>query len=282
LGKADLHIHTTASDGNSTPAQIVESAKHLRVIALTDHDTVAGYEEAQQAAKGTTVEVLTGSEITAKFNGKEAHLLAYCFDPGHKKIRKLLAGHKKARYDRGEWILSQLSRQGMHVDINEVKAGANGSNIGRPHIAAILVKKGFVGSIREAFIRYLSNRRLGDIPSDYLSCDEVIERVRDAGGAVVVAHPGQMYDVEELDKLVDAGVDGIEVIHPSHNYELQKKMQDYADRHNLLKTGGSDYHGGTSTETDNYQKYFGVVTISLEYVNALKRMTDQRKKMKVT
>ena len=280
MGKADLHIHTTASDGNSTPTQIVEIAveNKLQVIALTDHDTVAGFEEARQAAINKPLEVLTGSEITAEFNGREAHLLAYCFDPDHKKIRTLLAGHKKARYDRGEWILTQLSKQGLEVDINEVKAEADGSNIGRPHIAALLVKKGYVGSIREAFIRYLSNRRLGEIPSDYLSCDEVIEIVKEAGGAVVVAHPGQMYNDEELDELLDAGVDGLEVIHPSHNYELQKEMEKYANRHHLLKTGGSDFHGGNA----NYQKYFGVVTISMEYVTALKRLTDQRKKMKVS
>lgn len=280
MGKADLHIHSTASDGNSTPTQIVELAveKNLEVIALTDHDSVAGYEEARRAAIDTPVEVFTGSEITADFNGREAHLLAYCFDPDHKKIRKLFSGHRKARYDRGEWILSQLSEQGLQVDINEVKAEADGSNIGRPHIAALLVKKGYVGSIREAFIRYLSNRRLGEIPSDYLSCHEVIERVKEAGGAVVVAHPGQMYDEQELEELVEAGVDGLEVIHPSHNYELQKSMEDFAKRHQLLKTGGSDFHGGKA----NYQKYFGVITISMDYVHALKRMTDQRKKMMVS
>lgn len=280
MRKADLHIHSTASDGNSTPSQIVELAveQNLEVIALTDHDTVSGFREAKEAARQKPIEVLVGSEITADFNRREAHLLAYCFDIEHEQIRDLLIGHRKARFDRGEWILHQLSKQGLEVTMSEVKAEANGSNIGRPHIAAVLVNKGYVASLKEAFIRYLSNQRLGTIPSDYLSCHEVIERIKMAGGAVVVAHPGQMYNDEELDQLVEAGIDGMEVIHPSHNYEVQKEMEAYAEKHNLLITGGSDFHGGNA----NYQKYFGVVTISMDHVHAMRRMTDQRKKMMVS
>lgn len=280
MGKADLHIHTTASDGNSTPSQIVALAveQKLDVIALTDHDTTAGLAEARQAARNKHIEVLTGSEITAGFNDREAHLLAYCFDPGHSAFKKLLSDHKKARINRGEWILSELSRQGLDLDMDEVRAEANGSNIGRPHIASVLVNKGYVASLKEAFIRYLGNQQLGVIPSDYFSCQEVIETVKQAGGAVVVAHPGQMYSDEELDQLVAAGVDGIEVVHPSHNYELQKKMEEYAAKHHLLTTGGSDFHGGSR----DYQKYFGVVTISTDKVHAMKRMTNQRKDMLVS
>lgn len=279
MGKADLHIHTTASDGNSTPSQIVERAvrQNLEVIALTDHDTVAGLHEAREAAENTGLEVLSGSEITAEFNGREAHLLAYCFDPAHSDITKLMSGHKKARTSRGEWILHELSKQGLDLDMNEVRAEAEGSNIGRPHIASVLVNKGYVASFREAFIRYLSNRQLGRIPSDYFSYKEVIEIVKQAGGAVVVAHPGQMYEEEELDQFISAGIDGLETVHPSHNYELQKKMETYAGKHNLLTTGGSDFHGGSS----DYQKYFGVATISTTKVSAMKRMVNQRKNLLV-
>lgn len=280
MGKADLHIHTTASDGNSTPAQIVERAidQKLEIISITDHDTIAGLEEAKEAAADKNIEIMPGAEITASFDEREAHLLAYGFDPDNQDFKKLLFGHKKARVARGKWILEELSREGLDLDIDEVRAEAKGSNIGRPHIAAVLINKGYVASFKEAFIRYLSNQQLGVIPSDYYSCTDVIETVKQAGGAVIVAHPGHMYSDDELDRLVEAGVDGIEVVHPGHNYQLQKKMEAYADRNNLLVTGGSDFHGGSQ----DYQKYFGVATISTEKVNKMKKMLNQRKEMLVS
>lgn len=280
MGKADLHIHTTASDGNSTPTEIVKLAakQKLDIISITDHDSTAGLEEAIAAADELNIEVIPGSEITAAYKDREAHLLAYGFDTENADFRKLMMGHRKARVDRGKWILDKLSREGLDLDMNEVRAEANGSNIGRPHIAAVLVSKGYVASFKEAFIRYLSNQQLGVIPSDYFSHHEVIEIVKAAGGATVVAHPGQMYSEEDLEELIAAGVDGIEVVHPSHNYELQKKMEALADRHNLLSTGGSDFHG----QSQEYQKYFGVITISTEKVNRMKRMINQRKNMLVS
>ncbi len=277
LGKADLHIHTTASDGNSEAAQIVDLAakNHLKTIAITDHDTIAGYEKAREHALAKGVTLLSGVELTTDFDGRECHLLAYCFDPEDPGFRKLLLSHKKARVDRGEWIIDQLAGKGLDLDINEVKAEANGSNIGRPHIASVLVDKGYVATQREAFIRYLSNDALGPIDSNYRSYNEVISVVKEAGGAVVVAHPGKMYTEEELEKFVDAGIDGIEVLHPSHDYKTQKQMEGFADRHNLLKTGGSDFHGDSS----GYQKHFGIVTISESTVDRLVHMTGQRKEI---
>lgn len=280
MGKADLHIHTTASDGNSTPKEIVKlAAEHkLEVISITDHDSIAGLEEAIAAADEKNIEVIPGSEISASFNDREAHLLAYGFDVENTDFQKLMRGHKKARIDRGKWILDQLSRQGLDLDINEVRAEANGSNIGRPHIASVLISKGYVASFKEAFIRYLSNQKLGVIPSDYFSHEEVIDTVKASGGAIIVAHPGQMYTEDELEQFVEGGVDGIEVVHPSHNYELQKKMEAFAEKHDLLLTGGSDFHG----QSQDYQKYFGVITISTEKVNKMKRMINQRKTMLVS
>jgi len=280
LGKADLHIHTTASDGNSTPAEIVKLAaeQKLDVISITDHDSIAGLEEAIAAADELEIEVIPGTEITASYGEREAHLLAYGFDTVNADFLKLMMEHRKARVDRGKWILDKLSREGLDLDIDEVRAEANGSNIGRPHIASVLINKGYVASFKEAFIRYLSNQQLGVIPSDYFAHHEVIETVKAAGGATIIAHPGQMYSEQELEELVEAGVDGIEVVHPSHNYEMQKKMEAFADKHNLLSTGGSDFHG----QSQDYQKYFGVVTISTEKVNRMKRMINQRKQMLVS
>lgn len=279
MPKADLHIHTTASDGRSAPEDILRYAQNhgLEIISITDHDTIKGYLKAREIVGDMDVELISGAEFTADFNGRECHMLAYCFDPDHEAIRRLVVHHNRSRLERGKWIIDQLSRQGLDIDINEVKAEARGANIGRPHIASVLVDKGYVASFKEAFIRYLSDESLGEIQNSYYSVEELIEAVKKAGGAIVVAHPGRMYSQQELEELVDLGIDGIEFIHPSHNYETQLRIEDFAEQHNLLKTGGSDFHGSG----DEYQKFFGVVTLNTKYVHRLKRMTKQRKGIRV-
>lgn len=279
MAKADLHIHTTASDGHSTPIEIVQSAfEHkLEIISITDHDTIRGYREARETAENLDITLLPGVEITADFKGQECHLLAYCFDPFHQKIRNLLAQHYRSRLERAKWIIGQLSKEGLDLSVDEVKAEANGGILARPHIASVLVDKGYVASFKEAFIRYLSDESLGTIYNEYHSHHKVIETVKEAGGAVVVAHPGNLYDVDELELLVDAGIDGIESIHPSHDYQTQKRIEQFADKHNLLMTGGSDFHGANK----EYKKFFGVVTINTKYVHRLMRMTEKRKEIKV-
>lgn len=279
MARADLHIHTTASDGRSTPQEILKNAQrhNLEIIAITDHDTIKGYRQAAGLAADYEIEVLPGAEITADFNGRECHLLAYCFDPDHPAIKQVMAQHYRSRLERGKWILEQLSKEGLQIDIDEVKAEANGSNIGRPHIASVLVDKGYVASYKEAFIRYLSDESLGDIYNEYYSHQKVISKIKEAGGVLVIAHPGNLYSEEELELLVDSGIDGIEFLHPSHDYETQKRIEQFAEKHHLLTTGGSDFHGGDK----EYQKFFGVVTINTRYVHQLKRMASQRKELMV-
>lgn len=279
MGKADLHIHTKASDGRLAPAEVPGLARKngLDTIAITDHDTIDAFEAAREVGEQVGVEVLPGVELTCDFNGRESHLLAYCFDVEKPGFKKLIARHKKARIDRIEWIVKQLTQQGLDLDKEEVRAEAAGGNVGRPHVASVLIKKGYVASAKEAFIRYLSDHALGPIQSNYVSYKQVIGLVKEAGGAVSLAHPGVLYSTGELNEWVDAGLDGIEAVHPSHNYEQQKKFQQFAERHDLLVTGGSDYHG----DGEDYLRYFGVVSISLSWVSKLKRMTEQRKKISV-
>ncbi|MFH5883051.1 PHP domain-containing protein [Halalkalibaculum sp. DA3122] len=279
MGKADLHIHTTASDGRLSPEEVpaLASENGLEVIAITDHDTIDGYFPASEAGERIGVEVLPGVELTCDFNSRESHLLAYCFDPEDPDFLQLLAHHKKARLDRIEWIVGQLTQQGLDIDKNEVRAEAAGGNVGRPHVASVLVKKGYVGSAKEAFIRYLGNHALGPIQSYYVSHEEAVERIKGAGGATILAHPGVLYSREEIEQWIDAGLDGLEVVHSSHNYDQQKKYREMAEQHNLLMTGGSDYHG----DGEGYLRNFGVITTSLAQVEKLKQMTRQRKKISV-
>lgn len=279
MGKADLHIHTTASDGRLSPeeAPALASENGLDVIAITDHDTIDGLFPAREAGEKIGVEVLPGVELTCDFNGRESHLLAYCFDEEDPDFRQLLAHHKKARLLRMEWIVGQLTQQGLEIDKDEVRAEAAGGNVGRPHVASVLVKKGYVGSAKEAFIRYLGNHVLGPIQNYYVSHHEAVQRIKEAGGATVLAHPGVLYSDDEIEEWIDAGLDGIEVVHSSHNYDQQKKFQELAEQNDLLMTGGSDYHGAG----EGYLRHFGVITTSLTQVDKLKRMTLQRKKISV-
>lgn len=280
MAKADLHIHTDASDGHMSPKDVVRYAvKHkLETIAITDHDTLKGYRKARSFAdERDDIKLLPGIEITSNFESRECHLLAYCFDPDHRAITKMVHDHYHSRLSRGKWIINQLRQKGLELDINEVKAEANGGNIGRPHIAAVLQDKGYVASFKEAFIRHLSDQQLGTIYNEYYSHHKVIDVVKRAGGAVVIAHPGRLYSEKELNQLVSSGIDGIEVMHPSHDYSTQKRIEEFADQNNLLITGGSDFHGSNK----KYQRYFGVVTINTKHVHRLKRLTSQRKEMTV-
>ncbi|MDX1671515.1 MAG: PHP domain-containing protein [Balneolaceae bacterium] len=277
MTKADLHTHTNRSDGRISPGDLVQYAfdKGLGIIAVTDHDTIDGYREAKEAAKKVDIEVLAGVELTTDFKGRETHLLAYCFDHDHPDLSRLIDRHKKARVERAKWIVEKLLNQGLDVNINEVRAEANGSNLGRPHIASVLVDKGYVAGRQEAFVRYLSDQQLGTIQSEYSSLEESIDAVKKAGGVTALAHPGRSFNDRELQMMLDAGIDGIEVIHPSHDYRLQKKFEKFVEQHNLLMTGGSDYHGSGR----EYEKYLGILTISENSVDKIKRLAEQRKKL---
>lgn len=258
--KADLHIHTTASDGRLSPAQVVHAAAQtdLDVIAITDHDTIDGYLEALDAARQTSLQVLRGVEISTVFAGRECHLLAYGFEDND-AMNRLLRRQKSRRSERARAILASLARLGFELDFEEVRAEAGRAPIGRPHIARILVKKGYVATIREAFLRYLGKREIAMQVPAYPETTEVVQLVHNAGGVAVLAHPAGRYNFIEIKHLKDNGLDGIECYHPSHNSAHRQRYMEYCSDHELLATGGSDFHG-------NVHDYYnlGVVLCRLE------------------
>lgn len=275
--KADLHIHTLHSDGRMTPKEVIEWAveKNLSMISITDHDTYEGYFEAKEAAEDTDIECIPGVEITTNFNGRECHLLAYNFETDTNYLEKFLKNQKNARKDRIKGIINTIKAKGVLVDYDEVWAEANGANIGRPHLARVLVNKGYAGNVNEAFIRYLSDKQLGSISNNYPDYKEVIQIVKNVGGACLIAHPGRMYNETEIEEFIGSGIDGLECIHPSHNWESQKKFTEICEQRSLLMTGGSDCHDKKGVG----YSHFGVVTIATKYVNSMLRMTEQRKKI---
>lgn len=277
LPKADLHIHTKCSDGRLLPEEAVEVAhkRKLSALSITDHDTFDGYFEAKDKAQELGIELIPGVEITSSFKDKEAHILAYYFDVSTTYFSGFLTSQKIARKSRIKGIIKTLNTNGLNVDYEEVRAEANGANIGRPHVAKVLVSKGYARNHNDAFIRYLSAERLGEIENSYPDYKEVIEIVRNIGGATILAHPAKHYSISEINEFIEAGIDGLECIHPSHNFDLQKKYTKIVEDNSLLLTGGSDYHGGVEMA----DRHLGVVCVAMKHIQKMKRMTDQRKQI---
>lgn len=278
MGKADLHIHTNASDGVCEPETILERAveKGLKTIAITDHDSIKGFKKARERNADGKIELLPGVELSVRWKKKEIHLLAYCFNPDSSSVNDLMLRQSRARRLRMAKIVDHLKKQGVDIDLDEVKAEAGFSNIGRPHAASVLINKGIVASPGEAFIRYLSSEQLGTIDTEYCTLQEAIELMKSAGGVLSLAHPGPLYSSAEVYEMMELGIDAIECIHPSHPWPVQKNFVKLAKKNNFLITGGSDYHG--KRESD-YDPYFGIVTLGEQHVAALKRVSKQRLKL---
>ncbi len=275
--KADLHIHTKCSDGKLTPKEVIRlaSEKKLSAVSITDHDTCDGYFKALPYAEAANIELIPGVEVTSNFNGREVHILAYYFDAQTDYFLNFLRSQKKSRTERIKGIISTLNESKIDVTYDEVWAVSEGANLGRPHIAKILIEKGYVENFNQAFEFYLSDEKLGEIDNSYPEAFEVIEKIKNVGGAAILAHPGRFLTKDEILEFIDDGkLDGIECIHPSHNWRKQLELTQLCEEKKLLKTGGSDFHG--SYEQSGSQ--VGVITIAHKHVESMKRMTDQRKK----
>lgn len=276
MGKADLHTHTTASDGTLSPGNLIAlaKAKGLKTLSITDHDTIKGYLEVKEKAAELGIELIPGVEITALWNQREIHVLAYGFDDEDSDFLQMLRRQKRARMLRMESIVKELQKQGLDIELDEVKAEAGLGNIGRPHAASVLIHKGYVASVAEAFIRYLASEKLISVRTEYITIEDLVKLTQAAGGVLSLAHPGPMYSQKEIDKLLSFGLDGIECIHPSHNFNVQRTFTEMAKSRHLLVTGGSDFHGSRKSD---YNPYFGIVTIGDQFVGSIKRMAARRK-----
>jgi predicted metal-dependent phosphoesterase TrpH len=273
MQKADLHAHTTASDGTYTPRQLVELAKRngLSAVAVTDHDTTDGLAEATAAGQELGVEVVPGIELSTVYEGKEVHVLGYYFDPEYEGLRDLIAKMREDRLTRLDRMIGNLQKAGLEITREEVLAEAKGT-VGRPHFARVLIKKGYVRDIPEAFDRYLGVGKIGYVPRLKVSPEEAVQLILAAGGCPVVAHPG-LFDKDDLfDRLVPLGLVGLEAYHPDHAEEKRAHYSALAKQHGLLATGGSDFHGSGA----EHRGELGSVYVAYEVVEQLKKRSKNR------
>jgi predicted metal-dependent phosphoesterase TrpH len=259
----DLHIHTTASDGTLTPEQVISHAHRLKLkaIAITDHDTVAGSKKALHSGVPPSLGFLTGVEISSTpppfYPGSGSfHLLGYSIRLDDPNLNRTLEKLQQARKSRNPAIINRLNKLGISITLDEVRKEAGEGQLGRPHIAQLMVKKGVVASIDEAFDQFLGIDKPAYVDKQRVECVKAIEIIRGAGGVPVLAHPGLLnYKTEnQLDemigKLKKAGIQGVEVYYSGHTPDQTRLYAELAQRHDLLMTGGSDFHGAIQPEIE--------------------------------
>ncbi len=247
----DLHIHTTESDGTLTPSQVVRYAKEkgLKAVAITDHDTIHGNEEAIKEGVNEGVEVIPGVDLGGRCSLGTMHMLGYFITTEDPILNEKLTLLQDSRADRNPRIIEKLNKLGLSLTYDEVVQVSGGGQVGRPHMAQVLMKKGYTKSIKEAFDKYLGKGAPAYLDKFRLSAVEAITMITDAGGIPVLAHPFTLYckSSDELDalvkKLVNQGLQGLEVYYSEHDERKTSSYKLLAKRYNLAITGGSDFHG---------------------------------------
>ena len=247
---SDLHTHTTASDGQYTSAELVRLAKQhgIQVLAVTDHDTIDGVDEAQREGNALGLRVIRGVELSAKEH-HNFHILGYGFRDGDTELSRLCERQRMIRGTRNQLICDFLREKGVEIDLSEVEEQAGGDVVGRPHFAQVMVRHGYVSNSREAFDRYLDSEEYREkVPLLQADAHTCVDAVKSSGGKVSLAHPYQMgLPDDELEALVaqlkDWGLDAIECYYPKYTSEQREFYLHLADKYRLHQTGGSDFHG---------------------------------------
>ncbi len=247
-GFIDLHLHTTASDGQCSPRELVERAARagVSVMAVTDHDTTAAVSEVREAARGYGIHTIPGIEITAVDDERDIHVLGYLIDPDEPSLAAFLATQRAARLERVKAISTRLASLGVPIDVDPLlqrAASQRGRSLGRPEVARAMVAAGHVSSVQEAFDRFLAHGLPGFVPREGASSETVVAVIHGARGIASLAHPGKFSLEKRLASLAEAGLDAVEVFHPDHDPNLVERYRTLAHGLGLLMTGGSDFHG---------------------------------------
>lgn len=276
MSRVDLHVHSTASDGRLTPAEVIREAaeRGLSYIALADHDSVAGIAAAKAAAKSLPqLKVIPGIEISTDIPQGEVHILGYFIDYTDPELLANLDRFKNSRLRRAKEMVAKLEGLGVHVDWQRVQEISGSSTIGRPHIAQAMMEKGYVASFKEAFDEYLAHGRPAYVEREKMLPAEAVAIIVKAQGLAVLAHPLTVNEPEAMiSELKPAGLAGMEAYYNGYTAEEVDQLVELAQRHNLIATGGSDYHG---IEPDN-ETAIGGADVPLEAAERLIALAKER------
>jgi len=268
ISKIDLHLHSTASDGQYTPAELVRMAleRGLVVISITDHESTEGLEPALKTAKGTSLEIIPGVEISTDLPKREAHLLGYYIDYHHPHLQQELRLLRRSRRERAKGMIAKLAGLGMPLEWEEIIRLAGNGSIGRPHIAQAMVKRGYVASTDEAFVNYIGRNGPAYVERYRLTPEEATHLIKEAGGLPVLAHPANVLDL--LPRLVKEGLVGLECYYTGYSAEQMQDLAALAQKYGLIPTGGSDFHGQSVFPAAE----LGGVWVPLESVERLREL----------
>jgi len=254
-GMIDLHTHSTASDGTLSPAELIQLAAglKLRVIALTDHDTTAGIPAAAAAAEKCGITLIPGIEISSILGDRDIHILGFYIDPDNAAFCRQITELVECRRQRNEKVIFRMNRDGIPVTMEDLSCGEPEAVITRAHFARYLMEKGYTASLKESFHKYMGVGCPYYIPRDRIAPEKAVSIIKKGGGMAFLAHPG-IYHLKDsvLDNLLTAlircGLDGIEVYYSLHSGEETTYFHDLAEKHHLLMSGGSDFHGSNKPD----------------------------------
>ena len=276
MSKVDLHIHSTASDGRFTPEEIVRKAAGLglTVIALTDHDSVDGIDAALRAARAFPgLRVIPAVEINTDVPHGEAHILGYFIDYNSRELQDTLQRLRQSREGRARGMIAKLNDLGIHLDWQRVQEISGDSSMGRPHIAQALLEKGYITSFKEAFDKYIGREGPAYVEREKITQVETVELILRANGLPVLAHPFTIDDPEAMIiKLKAAGMIGIEAYYKNYTAEETRTLVGWADKHHLLTSGGTDYHG----LDESIEVMMGGTEVPMESVERIIDLAKQR------
>jgi 3',5'-nucleoside bisphosphate phosphatase len=279
MHKADLHVHTTASDGLLNPEEVVRWAaqKKLSAIAITDHDTIKGIQPAIDISKQYNIEVIPGIEFSSEHMDEEIHILGYFIEYNKDWLDEKLDEMYQSRYVRAIKMINKLKEIGIHITLEQVKSIAESGTIGRPHIARAMQENGYIDNIKEAFNKYIGKGCPAYVERYRIKCQEAIDIIKRLGGVPVLAHPGLINNKDCIKEIIDMGIEGIEVYHTKHDGDIVRYALKLAAERKLLITGGSDCHGIFL----HNEPILGNIWVDYKYVELLKDKSDDTKQKNV-
>ncbi|MFI5145249.1 MAG: PHP domain-containing protein [Ignavibacteria bacterium] len=267
--KADLHLHTFFSDGKLSPEELIRKAKlsGIDTLSITDHDSVEGVEEAMHYGKLHDIEIIPGVELSSEYKGQEVHVLGYFMDYKEPRFLEYLSSFRAKRLMRAEKIVERLNSMNIKITIKDVLSKTLGNaSIGRPHIAFALMAANVVSNYNEAFFKYLGDNKPAFVKKPNIGTSDAVKLITESGGLSFIAHPGKTIRDNLIIELIEQGVDGIEIIHPSHTRDDIGYFLDITGQYFLLESGGSDFHGGRMNDDSIFGNYY----IPVSKVNAMK------------